>query len=228
MRTKKIILATALLSTVFVACRKEITEPTNADVELTSTESITPAALTVANDGTVRYSKTEAAVILDEYRNMSFDELSTKFTNDGTLFNFSEIAGKTSGAFVEMDPNFTQSVGTSELTKFIDERSRWAGKNFLTPFGDENVGSGINMFNNKLILKTAFRFKTYNINSIPFDGKPCLYLDYSGTVVSGITDYLRKVEDGVFLGQVYTKTPGTNKLKLMGYFTLVALEKTSQ
>lgn len=228
MKTTKLIFATVLLSTVFVACRKEITEPTNANAESTTSESATTATLkTIGSNGTVRYSKTEAAAILNKYRAMSFDNLSRVFSTNGKLFTYDEIAGKTSGAFVKMDPTYVKVMSTDFLTKFIDQNSRWMGKNFHTKFDNKNKGAGINLFDN-LLIKEAFTFKTYNINSIPFDGKPCLYLDYSGTIMSSITDYLRKVEDGVFLGQVYTKTPGTNKLRLMGYFTLVALEKTSQ
>jgi hypothetical protein len=56
------------------------------------------------------------------------------------------------------------------------------------------------------------------------DGRQCLVIRYPfGSLMYGLIDEVRQIEDGVFLGQMLYKFPWKRKRIFIGYFVLCAL-----
>lgn len=98
-------------------------------------------------------------------------------------------------------------------------------KKFITPFDTEHKGTGVNLFKNK-ILPQRFRFETYIKESF-FDGNPCLTLDYRPyrSLMFGLVDDVRKIEDGILLGQMRFKFSMKDNFTFIGYFALLKRNK---
>jgi len=145
--------------------------------------------------------------------------------HEGGIPPFREFEGETRGSFLAWNPQNSWLQRLSIKLIFDSFFARWTGKKFLTSFKGEERGRGINLYNN-LILLHRFRFDTY-IKEAYSDGKPCLALDY-GTYPSlmfGLVDDVRKIQDGVLLGQMYYKYPWRKERWFWGYFTLCTLSK---
>ncbi|MEM4326031.1 MAG: hypothetical protein QXU40_01900 [Candidatus Pacearchaeota archaeon] len=166
-----------------------------------------------------RFESAEAQEILKDFKRFSIEELN-KIFGSGTLFLFEEIRGKTAGSFLAwkaQNPAFVK-FGTKLL--FESPFGCWIGKEFIKPFSREEKGFGVNLFNN-FFLPKRFWFKTYFKNSF-FDGNPCLALDYRPykSLMFGLVDDVRKIKDGIFLGQMYFKFPFKKNFQFLGYFLL--------
>lgn len=151
--------------------------------------------------------------------------------SEGVVPSFEEIKGKTAGSFLAWNPANPWFMEFSVRILFDSPVARWTGKEFFSPFGpsagsrqvEEKRGRGVNLFKNR-ILPNRFRFDTY-IKKAYSDQKPCLALDYRPyfSLMSGLIDDVRKIEDGVFLGQMYHKFLWEKELQFLGYFALCAL-----
>ena len=108
---------------------------------------------------------------------------------------------------------------------FDNSLARWTGKRFTTPFDDKKMGEGINLFQNR-ILPERFPIYTY-VNKSLFDQNLCLTVAYPRFPSSlfGLIDQLRKIDEGVFLGQGHHKPLWEREYSLQGYFVLCALNQ---
>lgn len=169
-----------------------------------------------------RHSLEEARTIIGKLEKCSFDDLHPLFT-EGTVPLFKEIEGKTAGRFLALDPK-TGWLKKLGLTIFFENRlACWTGKRFITHFGDEEVGKGINLFQNR-ILPERFPIHTC-VNRSLFDRNLCLTVTYPHfpSRMFGLVDELRRIDGGVFLGQGHHKYPWAKDYSLQGYFVLCAL-----
>jgi hypothetical protein len=156
---------------------------------------------------------------------MARDDLARAFAA-GDTFRYESIAGHTAGTFAGWTPENPWYVGVATSIGFEGPLGRWLGKEFSKPFGSEigsSRGSGINLFANRFRPK-RYRFDTYA--KLGRDGKPCIALDYTPYIgpMMGLTDDLREIERGVFLGEMNYRFPWRKKPMLIGYFCLCALE----
>ncbi len=170
----------------------------------------------------IRYSREQAENILARFSSLGQPELREAFFR-GTIFDYEEAEGQTKGAFVAWN---VQNPGWIKLVVaffFQSRYGRWTGKVFLRPFSANGKGFGINVFDSRLRPR-RYRFDTYQKPAYQ-DGKPCIALDYRAyfSIMFGLFDDLRKVEPGVFLGQMWYKFPWSQRPMLLGYFVLCAL-----
>ncbi|MDR4506518.1 MAG: hypothetical protein MRK01_17235 [Candidatus Scalindua sp.] len=176
----------------------------------------------------MRYSKTDAEQIIQEFKKCSISDLDAIF-NRKTLPIFHEIEGETAGAILALNPENPLWLRYMIRMIFKSPLGQWSGKNFITPFGKEKKGFGINLFKNK-IPPYLFKFDTY-IKNAYIDEEPCLTLDYRPYWLSffGLVDDVRKISDGLLLGQAYYKLPWRKQMWFAGYFILCTLhnEKSS-
>lgn len=78
----------------------------------------------------------------------------------------------------------------------------------------------MNLFANR-ILPLRYQFET-RIRNADIDGKPCLALIYPrGSVMRGLIDDVREIEDGVLLGRMEYRFLSRGTPRFVGYFTLV-------
>ena len=171
------------------------------------------------------HSTEDAQTIIARLREYSFDDLHPLF-KEGKTPLFKEIEGDTAGSFLALNPKtgLWRKLG---LRIFFDNPvARWEGKRFLTLFDEEKRGKGINLFRN-LIIPQRFPIETYISKSF-FDQNPCLSIAYPRfpSRVFGLVDQLRKIDNGVFLGQGYHKPPWGKEYSLQGYFVLCALTRS--
>jgi hypothetical protein len=171
-----------------------------------------------------RYSRVDAQAILVKFRQRSFEELRLLF-NEGKAPTFEETEGNTVGLILALNPKVSWWLKLGSKILFDSPFARWAGKAFLTPFNEKAGGKGINIFQNR-ILPHRFRIETHIDKSLA-DQNPCLvvYYPYFPSRLFGIIDELRRIDDGVFLGQTFRKLP-RGKYELQGYFVLCALNRT--
>lgn len=158
--------------------------------------------------------------MFENLKEKSFEELHLLFRN-GALPKFEEFDGETTGQFLAFNPKISSLIKFFMKVLFESHIGRWTGKKFITPFDTENKGTGANLFKNK-ILPQRFRFETYIKESF-FDGNPCLVLDYKPyrSLMFGLVDDVRKIEDGILLGQMRFKFPMKNNFTFIGYFALL-------
>ena len=168
------------------------------------------------------YSAEEAKSILAKLKNSDLDELHSLF-GAGTVPLFEEIRGKTLGVFLAWNPANPWLIKFPVRILFDSPIAHWTGKEFLSHFGVGKQGRGVNLFRNR-ILPHRFKFDTY-IKKAYSDQKPCLALDYRPyfSLMAGLVDDVRKINDGVLLGQMYYKFPWKRGLQFLGYFALCAL-----
>ncbi len=172
-----------------------------------------------------QHSKEEAQRVMVSLREYSFDDLHPLF-KEGQTPLFEEIEGDTIGSFLALNPK-TGLWRKLALRIFFDNPlARWKGKRFFTLFDEEKKGEGINLFRNR-ILPQRFPVDTY-VNKSLFDQNPCLSIAYPRfpSRMFGLVDQLRRIDNGVFLGQGHHKLPWGKEYSLQGYFVLCALTKS--
>ncbi len=170
----------------------------------------------------MRYSVSEARVVIEQFRKCSVSDLDALF-DAGTLPIFDELEGETAGAILALNPKNPWWLMCVIKIVFKTPLGQWTGKRFLTSFDKEKNGYGVNLFKNNLS-PGLFKFDTYVKNAYA-DDKPCLALDYRRhhPLTSGLVDNVRKIKDGVVLGQAYYKFPWRKQMWFTGYFVLCAL-----
>ena len=169
-----------------------------------------------------RYSAQEAKRVVDKFKNYSPEELDGIFER-GASPSFEEFQGETLGAFLAQNPKNSRLIKWGVKLLFESPLGRWKGKRFSVPFGEGKTGRGVNLFENK-IFPERFHFDTY-IKSALSDQKPCLALDYNPyfSLMRGLIDDVRKVDEGILLGQMYYKFFWRRKPVFIGYFMLLAI-----
>jgi hypothetical protein len=171
-----------------------------------------------------RYSPEEAQTVITKLKQDTYDNLNRLF-KEGKAPSFDEIEGETASGMLAWNPQAPWWGKPLALICFDNPLSRWIGKTFSTPFGEGKTGEGINLFQNR-IKPRRFPFLT-RIEKAISDQNPCLTVDYNrfpGTVFS-TRDELRRIDDGVFLGQAFSKLPWDKKRWFLKYFVLCALGK---
>ena len=135
----------------------------------------------------MRYSVSEARVVIEQFRKCSVSELDA-FFNVGTLPMFDELEGETAGAILALDPVNPRWLMCVIKIVFKSHLGQWTGKKFLTSFDKGKNGYGVNLFKNKLS-PGLFKFDTYVKNAYA-DDKTCLALDYRRhhLLTSGLVD----------------------------------------
>jgi len=169
-----------------------------------------------------RHSLEEARTIIDTLGKYSFDDFHPLF-KEGKVPLFEEIEGITFGSFLVLNPK-TEWWRKFGLKIFFDNPlAHWTGKQFSTPFNEEKKGKGVNLFHNRF-LSQRFPIHTH-INKSLFDQNLCLTVSYPRfpSRMFGLIDELRKIDEGVFLGQGHHKPLWGKEYSLQGYFVLCAL-----
>jgi len=171
-----------------------------------------------------RHTIEEVRTIIDKLDKYSFDDFHPLF-KEGKVPLFEEIEGITLGSFLVLNAKtgWWRKLG---LRIFFDNSlARWTGKRFITPFDDKKRGEGINLFQNRL-LPQRFPICT-SINKSLFDQNLCLTVAYPRfpSRMFGLIDQLRKIDEGVFLGQGHHKPLWGKEYSLQGYFVLCALNQ---
>jgi hypothetical protein len=172
-----------------------------------------------------RYSLEDAQTIVKKLQRDTFDELNRKY-KEGKAPSFDEIGGETASGMLAWNPQAPWWGKPLAMICFDNPLSRWTGKMFTTPFSEEKTGEGFNLFKNR-IKPHRFPFLT-RIEKAIADQNPCLTVNYNrfpGTMFS-TRDELRKIDDGVFLGQAYSKLPWDKERLFLTYFVLCALSKS--
>lgn len=171
-----------------------------------------------------RYPLEDSKAIIAKFKKYSFDDLQKLF-KEGKAPSFDEIEGDTAGSFLALNPKAGWWRKAALAITFANPLARWKGKRFVTPFNEEKKGKGINLFQNRL-LPQRFRIDT-SIEKSLFDQNPCLVVTYPHFPSSlfGLHDELRRIDDGIFLGQGHHKLPWGKKYSLQGYFVLCALNR---
>lgn len=172
-----------------------------------------------------KYSHQEVESIIKRLKESDIKELDSLFSNGGVPL-FEEIKGETAGGFLAWNPKNYSLLQFFVKTLFDSPFGRWTGKEFSAPFGEGKTGKGkgVNLFKNRL-LPNRFKFDVYIKNAYG-DQKSCLTLDYRShfSLMSGLVDDVRKIEDGVFLGQMYYKFLWKKEPQFLGYFVLCSLK----
>jgi len=171
-----------------------------------------------------RYSLEDAQRVIAKFKKYSFDDFHKLF-REGRAPSFDKIEGDTFGSFLALNPKAGWWRKAALAIAFDNPLARWTGKRFITPFAEEKKGKGINLFRNR-IFPRRFRIDTYIKNSL-FDQNPCLTVLYPHfpSSIFGLRDELRRIDDGVFLGQGHHKLPWGKQYSLQGYFVLCALNR---
>jgi hypothetical protein len=168
-----------------------------------------------------RFSQIETQTILSNYQKYSCENLSRLFM-EGISPKYEEIAGETAGVSV-LCPWCGWLTKFLAIVLFNCSFSRWKGKIFISPFKKDQAGKVLNQYGNRLAPR---RFNMLsNIVPATSDHKSCVKLTYTFPWSTfRAYDEIRKVEDGVFLGQTYQKLPFAKKYELKAYFILCALK----
>ncbi len=172
----------------------------------------------------MRYTENEAKAIIEQFNECSLTDLGAMFNRESTPM-FEEFEGETKGAFLSWNPKNSWWLMCLIRICFNSPFARWIGKQFITSFNEEKKGHGVNLFKNKFI-PLRFKFDT-NIQNAHVDSNSCLVLDYRSypSLMFGLVDDVRKIQEGVLLGQMYYKFPLRKELWFVGYFVLCALKK---
>lgn len=172
-----------------------------------------------------RYSLENAEAIIAKFKEHSFDDFHKLF-REGKVPSFDEIEGDTAGSFLTLNPKARLWRKVALAIAFDNPLARWTGKRFITPFEKGKPGKGINLFHNR-IFPERFGIDT-TIEESLFDLKPCLTVTYPHfpSRFFGLRDELRRIEDGVFLGQGHHRLPWGKGHSLQGYFLLCALKRS--
>ena len=172
-----------------------------------------------------RYSLEGAKSIIAKFKEHSFDDLHKLFI-EGKVPSFDEIEGDTFGSFLALNPKAGWWRKAALAIAFDNPLAHWTGKRFISTFDGEKKGEGTNLFRNRLFPQ---RFGiNISIEKSLFDQKPCLVVTYPHfpSSVFGLRDELRRIDDGVFLGQGHNRLPWGKEYSLQGYFLLCALKRS--
>lgn len=171
-----------------------------------------------------RYSRQDAEAILAGFQRYSFDALHPIF-KEGKAPTFEEVEGDTAGSVLAWNPKVRGWRRFVLRTSLDNPLAHWAGKRFMTTFDEGRRGRARNLLRSRFI-SSAIYFDTY-IKAALSDGAPCLAADHCHFPVSivGMVDDLRKVDDGILLGQNYHKLPWDKQHTFAFYFVICALEK---
>lgn len=171
-----------------------------------------------------RHTIEEARTIIARLDKYSFDDFHPLF-KEGKVPLFEEIAGKTLGSFLALSPDTGWWRKLGLMIFFDNSLACWTGKRFITPFDDRKRGEGINLFQNRF-LPQRYPICT-SINKSLFDEELCLTVTYPlfPSRMFGLIDQLRKIDEGVFLGQGHHKPLGGKEYSLQGYFVLCTLNQ---
>jgi hypothetical protein len=172
-----------------------------------------------------RSSVEDAQRVIARFKKYSFDDFHTLF-KEGKPPAFDEIQGDTFGSFLALNPKAGWWRKASLAIAFDNPLARWTGKRFITPFAEVEKGKGINLFRNRFSPQ-RFGIDTLIDKSL-FDQKPCLVVTYPRfpSNLFGLRDELRKIDEGVFLGQGHHRLPWGKGYSLQGYFILCALSRS--
>ena len=170
----------------------------------------------------MRYSVSEAIVLIEQLKKCSINDLDILF-NTEALPIFEELEGSTAGAILAFNPENPWWLKGVIKIIFKSPLRLWTGKKFLTAFYKGEKGHGINLFKSKYFSQ-LFKFDTYIKNAYA-DDKPCLALDYRAywSLTFGLVDEVRKIKDGQFLGRAYYKYPWKKEIWFVGYFVICAV-----
>ena len=142
----------------------------------------------------------------------SFDELQAYF-RDGVLPDLQEMTGDTHGQFLAWHPRAGWLMKVIVWVLF----RRWLGKRFQPPQFGSHSGVGINLFGDGAL---RYGFRTYS-SPARTDGASCLRLDYSiGGLMRGLADDVRKIGDGLVLGQIHYRFFWQQQHRFYLYFAL--------
>lgn len=187
-----------------------------------------------------RFTEEEAQAVIAKLGPNTLVELDSRF-REGRVPAFEEIEGRTAGGWLAKS---REDYWWSNLfiKVFLDSPwARWSGKGFITSFGErksggehesggehrsageEKLGRGANLFRNRF-RPVRYRLDTF-IKKAEADDSPCLTLRYPlGSIMYGLIDDVRVIDDGVFLGQMYYKFLWRRHRVFIGYFVLCALK----
>ena len=156
-----------------------------------------------------------------EYQTFSLADLDARFSA-GTVPIFEEIKGRTAGAWLAKDKEYWWASAFIKI--LLDSPwARWTGKEVMTAYGEDFRGRGQNLFSNK-ILPTRYPMDTY-VKKAEVDDNLCFTLDYQfPSIMYGLIDDIRQVDDGILLGQMQYKWFWKKKRLFLGYFLLCCLE----
>jgi hypothetical protein len=171
-----------------------------------------------------RYSRQDAQAILAKFQEYSFDALHSMF-KEGKAPTFEEIEGDTAGSVVVWNPKTPRWRRFFLRISLDNLLAHWAGKRFMSTFDQGKRGRAKLLFRSRF-MSSAISFDTY-IKKALFDQAPCLAADYCHFPVSviGMVDDLRRIDDGILLGQNYHKLPWDKEHTFAFYFVLCALKK---
>lgn len=172
--------------------------------------------------GRLRLDSKTAEITISKLQGCESYEIDEMFENGGVP-SFGELRGPTLGGWIasHQQPWWARVFIKLTLDNFL---ARWTGKGFVTAFDSESIGSGINLFDNRF-LPLRYQFRTM-YRSADHDGKECLALRYPvGSIMFGLIDDLRKVDESVFIGQMVFRFPWQRQRRFIGYFVLCALEE---
>ena len=172
-----------------------------------------------------RYSLEDAEAIIAKFKEHSFDDFHKLF-NEGKVPSFDEIEGDTFGSFLALNPKAGWWRKAALAIAFDNPLAHWTGKRFISTFDGEKKGEGTNLFRNRFFPQ---RFGiNISIEKSLFDQKHCLVVTYPHfpSSVFGLRDELRRIDDGVFLGQGHHRLPWGKEYSLQGYFLLCALKRS--
>ncbi len=164
------------------------------------------------------YAQTRSA----ELEKLSSDDLYGLFKEGGVPI-FEEIGGLVAGRLLAWNPEAPRGSKVLVALTFDNPMSRWVGKAFTLPFDEDRKGKGVNLFQNR-ILPRRFRFRT-SIDKAFSDQELCLRLEYPApSLIAGGFDDIRKIEEGVFLGQACYRAPWKKVPWFFRYFVILSLE----
>jgi len=153
------------------------------------------------------------AATFENLQARSFEELHAYF-GAGTAPSLEEMTGDTRGVFLAWNPQACWLMKTWVRWMF---RS-WLGKRFFAAPAADASSHGINLFSDDPATRYAFR--TY-LGPARIDRAPCLKLDYNipGSL-RGLVDDVRRVADGLVLGQINYRFFWQHDPAFYLYFTL--------
>jgi hypothetical protein len=168
-----------------------------------------------------RYSAEECKAIHSRLQTLSLPALDELFRS-GKVPKFENIQGKTSGAWLAKPAQDYWWAKWFIQVFLASPWARWTGKVFLTAFDAHRHGRGANLFRNK-VRPVRYKLETF-IKRAEVDENDCLTLKYPvGSIMYGLIDDIRQIDDGVLLGQMHYRFPWQRSRTFIGYFVLCTL-----
>ena len=163
------------------------------------------------------FSKNQAKEIAAKICAKPSRELDILFAN-GSMPSFKELQGDTYGSWPGRE-KYTWWARVFIWFALDSVWARWDGKRFVEPWDSGKRGKGVNVFRN-ILRPYRHSFATYEKQAFA-DTRPAIALEYPfGSLMWGMIDDVRKIEPGIFLGQVWFRFPLQKKYAYMGYFLL--------